>query len=394
MGPHIAKAHRKSPPWWDTFLVTGEGRIRHEAELCRVDERRGSYRAQSGRNGRQCMATEASQRTSPTDISVLLRRDVGQFLRGTVDVQGEKVDYELYALDARSDRQRKQDSQRGKPGGNIMVVVPGHGQGVRGPKKLLAHAALLSKSKMAWCIDPTPSRGGDRTEAQAIARIARERMLTAFPGAEEPIAATLIGFSHGGGEALRAADGDPELFPQYLGLCPSGLVDRKPLELLFSFALEAARILWASARSRDWECLKDTVRLGWNAAVGLLRDLWRTKSPRRLVDDIGWAAAKVPGRGFTFSGEVVLVFGAQDTVIRWQSAFPGCVRPEEISACRAAFQTDNFPSAARLEVQVIEGAHVAPEARAPAFLQAGLSVLGQLDEGKSADTQSREESSA
>jgi hypothetical protein len=42
-------------------------------------------------------------------------------------------------------------------------------------------------------------------------------------------------------------------------------------------------------------------------------------------------------------------------------------------------------------VQVIEGAHVGPEIDAPSFLQAGLGLLGQLDEGEPADALYREE---
>ena len=48
--------------------------------------------------------------------------------QGAVDVRGESVRYEIRIVDARSTQQREQDAQRGRPGGNIMVVVPGHGQ--------------------------------------------------------------------------------------------------------------------------------------------------------------------------------------------------------------------------------------------------------------------------
>jgi pimeloyl-ACP methyl ester carboxylesterase len=299
--------------------------------------------------------------------------------KGAVDIRGESVRYEMRVVDARSTQQREQDAHRGRPAGNVIVVVPGHGQSIRGPKKLVATAARLSRSKIAWCIDPVPTREGDRTEAEAIARVVRDRISTSFPARDEPAAATLIGWSHGGSEALLAAEHDPDLFPQYLGLCPTGLVDRRELELLYSFTLEALRILWGSARRRDWTCLKDTVRLGWNAATGLVRDLWRARSARRLVEDIGWATKKVAGRPIGYTGEVVLLFGAQDTVVRWHDAFPDCERPQSISRSLAEYQKQNFPHARRLEVQVIEGTHVAPEADAPTFLQTGLSLLEQWD---------------
>jgi pimeloyl-ACP methyl ester carboxylesterase len=262
--------------------------------------------------------------------------------QGAVEVRDESVHHDICIVDARSTQQRELDAQRGRPGGNVMVVVPGHGQSVHGPRKLVAAAAQLSKSKIAWCIDATPAKGGDPTEAQAIARVVRERISTTFPETEVPIAATLIGWSHGGSEALRAAEHDPALFPQFLGLCPTGLVDRQPLELLLSFFLEATRILWESARRRDWTCLKDALRLGWNAGAGMVRDLWRTRSPRRLTEDIGWASRKVASSPIGYTGEVVLLFGAQDTVMRWHDVFPECDRPQNISKFLAEYKENNF----------------------------------------------------
>jgi hypothetical protein len=297
--------------------------------------------------------------------------------QGVVVVDGEPVRYELHTVDARPARQREQDARGGRPAGNVLVVVPGHGQSAHGPRKLVAAAAQLSRSKIVWCIDPVPARGGDRVEAQAIARVVRDRISTTFPAEDEPTTATLIGWSHGGSEALLAAECDPELFPQFLGLCPTGLVDRRQRELLHSFLLEALRILWVSARRRDWTCLGDALRLGGNAAAGVLRDLWRGRSLRRLFEDIGWAASKVAPGPIGYPGEVVLLFGVQDTVVRWQDAFPGCDWPQEIPAALAAFQAQNFPQARRVEVQVLEGSHIAPETDAATFLQVGLGLLGQ-----------------
>ncbi len=299
--------------------------------------------------------------------------------QGTVDVRGESVRYEICIVDARSTQQREQDAQRGRPGGNIMVVIPGHGQGIHGPKKLVAAAAQLSRSKIAWCIDPVPASEGDRVEAEAIACVVRDRISATFPAKDEPAAATLIGWSHGGSEALLAAEHDPALFPQLLGLCSTGLVDRRPLELLYSFFLEAARILWASVRWRDWTCLKDTLRLGWNAGTGVIRDLWRGRSVRRVIEDIGWASRKATGEHLSYSGEVVLLFGAKDTVVCWHDLFPEVERPQDLSAYLAEYRKREFPQAGRVEVQVVEGAHVAPEVDAPAFLQTGLTLLDQFD---------------
>jgi pimeloyl-ACP methyl ester carboxylesterase len=197
---------------------------------------------------------------------------------------------------------------------------------------------------------------------------------------EEPVAATLIGWSHGGSQALLAAESAPDLFTQVLGVCSTGLVNRRSLELLYSFFLEATRILWASVCRRDWTCLKDTLRVGWNAIVGLVRDLRNSKSVRRLTEDIGWAARNVASSPFGYTGEVVLLFGAQDTVVRWRDVFPECDRPQDIPQFLAEYKEKNFPLASRVEVQVARGSHVAPEANAPSFLQVGLSLLEQLGE--------------
>lgn len=303
--------------------------------------------------------------------------------QGTVNASGELIHYEIRTVDARSTQRQAQDARRGRPEGNIVVVVPGHGQSVHGPKKLVATAARLSKSGIVWCVDPVPARGGDRVEAQAIAHIVRSRIGTTFPATEEPITATLIGWSHGGGEALRAAEYDPDLFPQFLGLCPTGFVDRPPFELVYSFLLESVRILWSSARRKDWLCLKDTLRLGGNFVIGSLRDLWRSGSGKRLVEDIGWAARRASLQPLGYTGEVVLLFGAQDTVIRWRDVFPECEQPQDIAESLADLQRRDFPRAASLQVRIVAGTHVAPEVDAPAFLELGLGLLGQL--GQHAD---------
>jgi len=319
---------------------------------------------------------------TPTPIRAKLEQ-------GSVEVAGEQVRYDIYAVDARTQAQRAQDAQRGRPAGHIMVVVPGHGQTVHGPRNLVTTAALLSRSKIAWCIDPVPTRGGDRTEGRAIAAIVRHRLAARFAGPGDPVAApgpaaraTLIGWSHGGSEALCAAGDDPLLFPQFLGLAPTGLVARRPPEFLTSFFLEALQVVGASLRRRDWAYLREVWRVGWNLTGGLLHDLVRSRSPRRLLEDVRQAGCAVAGPAFPYPGEVALLFGSRDSVIRWQDLFPGCAQPDQIAACLPAYQQAHFPQAQRLVVRVVEGDHLAPEARAVTFLRPGLTLLGQLDDAE------------
>lgn len=97
------------------------------------------------------------------------------------------------------------------------------------------------------------------------------------------------------------------------------------------------------------------------------------------MEDLGWATRKVASGPAGYTGEIVLLFGAQDTVVRWYDAFPECEQPQNISRSLADYQERSFPQARRVEVQIIEGAHVAPEVDAPTFLQTGLTLLEQWD---------------
>jgi hypothetical protein len=299
--------------------------------------------------------------------------------QGTIEVAGETVTYDLFAVDARSAAQRERDKDRGRLAGNLIVVVPGHGQTARGPQKLVAGAALMSRARVAWCLDPVPARGGDQTQAQAMAGIVRQRLATLFPGGE-PGRATLVGWSHGGGESLRTCQADPELFPQCLALCPTGMIPRRPLTFVARFFLEAIHAQWSDLRRRDWAALKDTLRVGLDFGRGLVRDLWRSRSFRALIEDLRGATQKVPGREYDYPGEVAVLFAARDRVIRWRDVFPGCQTPEDLAAILPGFQQANFPRVKRLQVQIVDGDHVSPEKHAPAFLRPGLELLDQLDE--------------
>jgi len=301
--------------------------------------------------------------------------------RGSVIVDGETVQYELRTVDARSEAQRAHDARAGRPAGNIVILVPGHGQTVDGPRNLLAAAAELSRSGIACCIDPVPARGGDRVEARAIVAIARETIACLLPGDMQrpvPIQTTVVGWSHGGGEALRAASQDPELFPQYLGLCPVGLVERRPAELVCSFIQEALRVAGRNLLQGNVRCILTLLRLGANLLKGLLWDLQRSRSLRRLIADVRWACRRVPGPTFGYTGEVVLLWAEGDSVVRWRDAFQVCDCCQEIERSLPDFTRDNFPLAGRVEVRVLPGDHLSPEVTSASFLTVGLALLGQL----------------
>lgn len=294
--------------------------------------------------------------------------------RGSVEVGWTEVQYELYGLDARAESDRD-----GALKGNIIVIVPGHGQTAAYPKRMATAAATLGKSKIVWSIDVTPPAGGDPIKAKALVVIVQNEIEKFSLDADQSPTITLIGWSHGGSEALRAAQEAPDLFPQVVGLCPAGMIDRGFLDLLWGFTLEVARILWAGLRKLDWGYLRDIFGAGVDLLTGLSQDLFRSRSPRRLIDDIRWASRKVPGETYVFPGEVAILFGAQDTVIRWRDVFSRCERPDEIDAVLDGYRQRDFPHVHQLEVRVIDGNHFAPETEALAFLQPALETMDQLD---------------
>jgi hypothetical protein len=308
-----------------------------------------------------------------------------------VEINGEQVMCEGLRRDIRTMEERERDVLRGSPEGNVLVLIPGHAQTVDGPRELLLAAARLCRSRMVWCIDPVPAKGGDVAEAKAVAKVVKKMIHQEFndqgkagrePG--PPVGVTFIGWSHGGAEALRAAE-ETVFSTQFLGLCPAGLRKRHWLELLLRFNLEVSRILLrAIFIRRDQRYVRETFRVGWDMLVGVAEDYWRTRNIRRILEDIRWACQKVVGLQNEYDGEVVLLFGKKDTVIRWQAVFPRCEDPSEIPDRIDAFQKRELPHCRRLEVAVVEGDHVAPEADPETFLRPGLELLGQLADGEPA----------
>jgi pimeloyl-ACP methyl ester carboxylesterase len=311
-------------------------------------------------------------------------KGAGMAEQGSVEVDGQHVAYEWLEVDVRSEQQRQADAVSGRLAGDPAVVLPGHGQRTVSSRKLTAAAAALSDAGVAWCIDIRAPDGGDPVKARALSLIVRARVAALFPATPppelplaQPVRATLIGWSHGGGEALRSAEHDPVLFSRVAGLCPAGLIERRPRELLTGFLFEVMRIVWRALVRHDWIGLRDAFRVGFDILRGMGRDLICSRSPGQVLDDIRWASRKVPGPDFDYGGDVALVFARNDTVIRWQAIFPGCASSEEIPAQPDAYRRSDFPKAARLRVDVLEGNHLSPERAAAQYNQAECAMLGQ-----------------
>jgi hypothetical protein len=302
--------------------------------------------------------------------------------QGAVEVDGQRVPYEWLEVDVRAEEQRQADAAAGHLAGDPAVVLPGHGQTVASPVKLTEAAAALSAGGVAWCIHIFTPAGGDPVKAKALGLIVRARVTALFqavpppsPSPAQPARATLIGWSHGGGEALRSAEHDPALFPRVAGLCPAGLVERRPLKLLTGFLSEVMHIVWTALARRDGPGLWDGFRVGFDILRGMARDLIRSRSLQRVLDDIRWASRKVPGPGFAYGGDVALVFARSDTVIRWQAVFPACAAPEEIPAHLDEYRRADFPAAAQLQVTVLKGDHLSPESAASEYVRAAFSMI-------------------
>jgi len=305
----------------------------------------------------------------------------GKTERGEVEVGGQTIGYTLHEVDARSESQRTANARDKTLAGNLNVYVPGHGQTVTAARNLIARIIALSSSKVLWAIDIDPPRGGDAARAEALIEIIKKKASQGLFGSEGQEAAeppffrvTIFGWSHGGAEAMRAAAKAPALFQQVVGLCPAGLTKRSPYELAWSFVLECWRIFW-DALPRFDRTIARALAMGYDFLAGVSRDLLRSKSLRRVINDIRWACGKVTGEDYEYDGMVVILFGEDDGVIRWRDAFPACQHPGNIGPFLEEYKKRDFPIARGLQVRVLEGSHVAPETHAPLYVKTAFDLL-------------------
>lgn len=144
--------------------------------------------------------------------------------------------------------------------------------------------------------------------------------------------------------------------------------------LLSRLPLEVARVTRDSYR-QSLETVWAGLRLGVHLTRGLVRDLYYTRSPFRLINDVRWAAKKVVGPQYTYAGNVVVVFGEQDALIRWKAILPECNQVEELGRYLEGYCKQEFPCVRDLDLQIIGGNHLAPELRATEFIRAALGAL-------------------
>jgi len=299
--------------------------------------------------------------------------------RREIEVAGERLSYEVYECDARSDAERAEDARQGTLQGDLIVVIPGHWQTADSAKLLIGTSAAEGRSRVAWCVDIDPASGGDPVKAQALPLILAQdagRLVDAGQASGAgALNVSLFGWSHGGAEALRTADLSPGLFRQVALICAAGLVDRTLWEMIPSFVIECLAIAgYAVLRGND-SYRRRVVAIVLNIAGGIYRDLIRARSPRRVAGDVWWATRKVPGPAFRYDGDVAIIFGADDRVIRWRDVCPECTSPQEVAGAVEQLRQRDFPCVHSLQVQVLAGNHLSPDTDA-AFARTALELTG------------------
>lgn len=306
--------------------------------------------------------------------------------RGNIDHHGQRIGYTLYSVDARPEEQRRQNNIDRRLDGKLNVFLPGHGQLAGTARDLILTIAENSASHIVWSIDIHPPEGGDPVKGEALLALLRERIAnelfpaTAFEAEDAvrvPIA--LIGWSHGGGEALWTAGIAGDSVEDLILFCPGGMVERRCSELGWSFTLECLRIFFYTL-FRTPRKLGLVMILMVEIAAGVVGDLFYTRSIRRLLEDICWICVKAPGERYGFSGRVVILFGARDSVIRWRDVFPACAQPGDIQGVLDDYRKYNFPFVRRLVVEVLEGNHASPETDPQIYYQHALAALGSTQE--------------
>ena len=319
--------------------------------------------------------------------------DMPQPRRAEIEIDGERLGYALVECDVRSGEQRQHDAARGALAGDLIIIIPGHGQTADSALRLIQQSAQHSMSKVAWCVDIDPPVGGDPVKARAMPLIV-QRHLPALLASEAPEAVvppagapstgaaqrvTLFGWSHGGAEALRTAEAAPQLISHVVGLCPAGLIQRSVVELLFSFLAECIHLFLVALKRGDPGYLRTVLSIGANIVQGVYHDARRTRSLSRPWHDICWTAKKASGPHTSYTGTVGIVFGAQDRVIRWPDVFPRCKHEGDIERWVPQLQTQDFPCVKELQVKALVGNHLSPETD-PLFGLTALRLAGQLVE--------------
>jgi hypothetical protein len=305
----------------------------------------------------------------------------GKYERGIVKVGDEVVGYSILTIDARSDDRLKENQSKAGLSGRLNIFVPGHGQRVTTAKKLLTGIVTMSKEKLLWSINIDPTTGGEPVKAKALIKIIKNLVngVTCVSHKNnfdklEGVKVTIFGWSHGGGEVLTAAGIEPELFDEVITFCPTGLVERRPVELLWSFTLECIRILFDALRSFD-STISDAIAVGFDIIYGLLMDILRVRSLRCMANDYRCACKKVVGEEYQYNGIVLILFAKNDTVIRWKDVCPERNKSEITCKYNNRYIENDFPYVSNLSIKILDGNHLSPESNSDLYVSCAYDLL-------------------
>jgi pimeloyl-ACP methyl ester carboxylesterase len=308
--------------------------------------------------------------------------DMQQFLtRSSVFVDGEKVGYSTYKIDARDDTRRLKNKLENKLEGNLIVYLPGHVQPVDAARELHTAIVQASRAGVLWSVDIDPPKGGDPVKAAALIQILRREALgNLFENpilAQEHFKVTVTGWSHGGAEALRVAELAPDTVECVIALCTAGLDMLPTPRLIGRLPREIARVTRESYRKR-FATLRPSLRFGLQLTRGFAADLVHTRSPMRLVSDLRWVGKKVVGPQYGYKGSVVIILSEHDAFFHWRELFPNCARVEDVGEHLEHYYQRNFPNVRGIDLRVLPGSHLSPELHAAEYLQNAQEALDQM----------------
>jgi len=294
--------------------------------------------------------------------------------RDAVLIDNQKIGYYLYEYNP-GDRHPPSSTTATNI---INVYLPGHGQRATTAKRLLSSLAQQNQSQLTWSIDIDPAPGGSTIKVRALVKIIEQMIAKHYPSdLRNSVKIRLYGWSQGGSEAMLAAAFAPKRIPSIACLCSTGLVERSVDNLVTQFTFECTRILTDATMRRNVS-LSRVIRFGVDIMMGIVKDIVSTRSVTCAWEDLNDAARQVCGAHYEYSGDVLLVFAENDTIIRWGDVFPGCKSPGEVQTILPEYRQKYFPQVRNLKVEILPGNHIAPEADAERYIQTACKVLELL----------------
>jgi pimeloyl-ACP methyl ester carboxylesterase len=262
---------------------------------------------------------------------------------------------------------------------DLLIYLPGHGHGPLDARKLVETLKKSWPADYILALDIDPPLGGDPEKAKALLPIIYECLKNKSIEAVDELSITLFGWSHGGSEALQAAQRYPEKVTSVFAVCPAGLINYSAPILFLKFLWESALIEFRRIKSGNFDSAVSMFILGSKIAchvfVDALRNLSRNSSINRVMDDIRWAGIKVVGANYTFTGNVIIILGENDTIFRWNKVFSKWHTKEDIDKYSSEYKVENLPLTRLFKILLLPGDHGSPETEADLYVESALNTI-------------------